>query len=820
MLHTPRQSFRRIFVLQKGYSLVNILGLAIGISICLMLFRVVEFNSGFDDFHPNAGRIYRFVTKSVNGDNTHLTPALPFPFPTAFRNDFPGLTAMAPLFSLERAEIQPLTAGTAGGTAAKGNPRIFSEKLGVFFTDTSFFHIFYTGWLAGDRSMLAQPNMVVLDRTHAARYFDRWENATGSYLKLDNDIILKVAGVIEDYPANSDLPLKMLVSYATLRLYPQYAGSGLGNWGGRTTDHQAFVALPPNVTAAGVNEQLKPFAAKYFNSNSPAKWSVWLQPLPEMHFDGRFSIFSEHTADRGALWTLSAIAVFILLMAMINFVNLATAQAVGRSREIGVRKVLGCNRGRLIGQMLAETGLIVACALLLAVGIGALVFPWLKQMLDVPEGAPLYTGNSLFFLAACEISVTLLSGLYPAIVLSGFNPLPALRNKITTSTIGGISVRWGLVIVQFASLQVLLIGTIVVLRQMNYVRRADMGFNKDAILQIRLPNKSNDSNWNAELYALKTRLAALPGIRSTTFCSAAPASNGGRQSGFFFDNATEYADFNVFYKSADPDYFSTFQLPFVAGRGYEDGNADRGIVINETMRRKLQLPDAQSAIGRTLKMGMLGGEDAPRIPIVGVVRDFKDHSLHDSIDPMAIFHASGFYQELDAKLATTDLSNTVPAIQRLWRTIFPAHVFTWSFLDEDIARFYEQETRLGSLYKLFTGIAIILACLGLFALVSYMAIRRIREMSIRKILGASVGNVVYLFSREFTILILVAFAIAAPCAWLFMQHWLRNFVYRIPLDGGVFLLAITGSLLIAWITIGYHAVKVALVNPAVSLKAE
>jgi putative ABC transport system permease protein len=807
---------RRIFLLQKAYSLFNILGLAIGISVCLMLFRVVEFNSGFDDFHPNAGRIYRFVTKAVNGDNTHLTSALPVPFPTAFRNDFPELPAIAPLYSLQQSEIQPLT----GGTAARGNPNIFSEKLGVFFTDTSFFSIFYTAWLTGDRSMLAQPNMVVLDRTHAARYFDRWENATGRYLKLDNDITLKVVGVIEGYPANSDLPLKILVSYATLRLYPQYAGSGLDNWGGRTTDYQAFVTLPPNVTAAGVNEKLKPFAAKYFNSYGPAKWSVWLQPLREMHFDSRFSIFSDHPADRATLWTLSAIATFILLMAMINFVNLATAQAVSRSREIGVRKVLGCSRGRLIGQMLIETALIVGCALLLAAGVDAVVFPWLKQMLDVPDGAPLFSGSGVLFLAGCGLLVTVLSGLYPAIVLSGFNPLPALRNRITTSTIGGISVRWGLVIVQFASLQILLISTIVVLKQMNYVRRADMGFNKDAILEVRLPNNSNDSNWNAEVHALKTGLAELPDIRSTTFCSAAPASDGGRQSGFFFGNATEYADFNVFYKSADPDYFSTFQLPFVAGRGYDDGNTDRGVVINETMRRKLGLPDAQSAIGRTLKLGMLGGEDAPNIPIVGVVKDFKDHSLHDTIDPIAIFHANRFYQQLDVKLSATDLGHTVPAIQRLWRTIFPAHVFSYTFLDENIARFYEQETRLGSLYKLFTGIAIILACLGLFALVSFIALRRIKEMSIRKVLGASVGNVVYLFSREFTILIFVAFAIAAPCAWLFMQHWLLNFVYRIPLDGGVFLLAIAGSLLIAWLTIGYHAVKVALVNPAVSLKTE
>ncbi len=238
------------------------------------------------------------------------------------------------------------------------------------------------------------------------------------------------------------------------------------------------------------------------------------------------------------------------------------------------------------------------------------------------------------------------------------------------------------------------------------------------------------------------------------------------------------------------------------------------------MVKRLNLPDPQSALGRTLKIGMLGGEDAPKIAIVGVVKDFKDKSLRDSVDPMVIFHSSRMYQQLDIKVRTADLVKTVPKIQALWRAIFPEHVFDYSFLDENIARFYQQETQLAALYKLFTAIAIFISCLGLFALVSFMAIRRIKEMSIRKVLGASMGNVVYLFSREFTIMIVVAFLVAGPVAYFLMQHWLRNFAYRIPIGSGIFLLALGGSLIIAWITIGYHAIRVALANPARSLKAE
>jgi putative ABC transport system permease protein len=807
---------RRVFILQKAYSLINILGLAIGIAICLMIFRVVEFNTGYDSFQPDTRHIYRFVTQVVRDNNTHPTEALPGPFPMAFRNDFPQLKKVAPVLSLENAELQPLDNKAAG----KGDRRVFNEELGVFFAGQEFFDIFYSKWLAGDKAVLSEPNRIVLDKSHAIRYFGNWENATGQYLKLDNDIILEVAGVIEDYPVNSDFPLKALVSFSTLELHPRYYVAGLDNWGARTTDYQAFISLPPNVAAASVDLQLKHFADKYFPRKGNGKWSVWLQPLREMHFDDRFGVFPGHTADKSTLWTLSVIGAFILLMALINFVNLATAQAIGRSKEIGVRKVLGSGRGKLITQILGETSLIVWSALLLASIISLFAFPLLRRALNVPASVPLFTETSFLFLLGCEFVLTVLAGLYPALVLSGFDPLLALKNKINTSNLGGIPVRRGLVVLQFASLQMLIIGTIVVITQMNFVRRADLGFNPDAIVEIPLRNDAGDTSRYNELHSLKNELARLPSVRATTWCSAAPSSNGNRETGLFFGNAMEYADFNASYKSGDPDYFNTFQLRFLAGKTYEDGNADKGLVINETMMKKLNLPDPQSAIGKYLKIGMMGGEDAPQVPIVGVVKDFKNLSLRDTISPMVIFHLNRMYEQMDIKIRTADLVNTIPKIRQLWQTTFPNHVFDYTFLDENIARFYRQETQLASLYQLFTAIAIFISCLGLFALVSFMALRRIKEMSIRKVLGASMGNIVYLFSKEFTLLIIAAFAIAGPCAYLFMSHWLQHFAYRAPLSGSIFLLSMAGSILIAWITIGYHAVSVALVNPARSLKVE
>jgi putative ABC transport system permease protein len=357
-------------------------------------------------------------------------------------------------------------------------------------------------------------------------------------------------------------------------------------------------------------------------------------------------------------------------------------------------------------------------------------------------------------------------------VLSGFDPLLALKSKINTSTLGGIPVRRSLVVLQFASLQMLIIGTIVVITQMNFVRHADLGFNPEAIVEIPLRNDVGDTSRYNEITSLKNELGRLPSVLATTWCSAAPSSEGSNETGFLFENAADFADFNVYFKSGDPDYFNTFQLQFLAGKTYEDGNAERGIVINETMRKKLNLPDPQSALGKHLRLGIMGGEDAPRTPIVGVVKDFKNRSLRDTVNPMVILHLNRLYQQMDIKVRTADLVNTLPRIRDLWQVTFPNHVFDYTFLDDNIARFYRQETHLASLYQLFTIIAILISCLGLFALVSFMALRRIKEMSIRKVLGASVGNVIYLFSKEFTLLIIIAFAIAGPCAYLFMSHCL------------------------------------------------
>lgn len=808
----PAGSLKRLGRVITGRNGLNILGLTAAIALALMIFKALEFETSFDAFHPHANRIFRFVTQLTTGSSTHYTSGVPEPFPTAFKNDYPKWGKVAALLNIDGTEVQAL----GNGKSVNSDQPAFAEK-GIFLTTPGFFDIFYSKWLTGDKSVLAKPGMVVLTKSIAEKYFGSWEGAPGRYLKLANHVPVKVAGVIEDYPLNSDIPIKIIVSYATLRPNIDYLDViSLNNWGAWSTQYQTFISLSPQITAGSVDLLLRNFTDKYFQKDANLKRTVYLQPLSDMHFNPKFSIFGDQTVDKATLWTVGLIGAFILLMAIINFVNLATAQAISRSKEIGVRKVLGCNRSRIIARLLGETSFLVFLSIILASIFSVSAHPLLSRIFDIPESIPLFTGSTVVFLILCQLSITLLAGLYPALELSRFNPLPALKSQINTSTIGGASVRWGLIVLQFVSLQILFIGSLVVIAQMNFVQHTDLGFNKDSILQIPLPNDNNDSAKLARMDALKNQLLQLPSVLRATYASAAPSSNGNNwETSFSFDNSPKPAGFNVYFKSLDADYFKIFELQFLAGNGFYPDETDHGIVINETLRKKLNLPNPQSAIGKNIKFG-----NGSWHPIIGVTRDFMTKSLRDSIRPMVLVNAPSFYKLIDIKVATGDLKATLSKMRDVWQASFPGRPFDYAFLDDTIAHYYKQETQLALLSKLLTLVAICISCLGLFALVSFMAVRRIKEMSVRKVLGASMINIAYLFSREFTILVGISFLIAAPSAYLLMKNWLLHFTFRVEINSGIFVLTIMGSLAIAWLTIGYHVVRVALVNPAKTLRTE
>jgi predicted permease len=795
----------------KGYAALNITGLAISIAACVLLFTIIQFELSYDRFQSKYDRIYRVVMeeKYKSGDMGY-NPGLPTPGTEALRLDVPQLESVAALNAIYGNQISVLGANPNAAFSDKK----FVENIGMFFMEPQFFDIFDSKWLAGSADIaLKEPNTVALSKGQANKYFGDWKQAVGQYLKLDNQVVLQVKGIIEDVPVNSDFPLKVMISYETFKKNADTYGYST-EWGSISSNHQVYFLRPENQSIASIEPAIKRFTDKHFEDATVSKKTHLAQPLSDIHFNSRYGNLGDHLTSKSTLITLSFIGVLILIMAVINFVNLATAQAMSRSKEVGVRKVLGGNRLQLMGQFLGETTLIVCIAVVLAVVIGQLALPYLRQISNVPENIPfLQNPYVLLFLLGVTLTVSLLAGFYPALVLSGFEPVQALKSKITARNIGGVPLRRSLVVIQFAISQMLIIGTLIAVGQMNYIRKIELGFNKEAIYIVPI---INDSLNRIHFTSFKSRLLQNPAVKSVSMASDAPSSDNRWGQNFFFNNSTERTDFTTFLKYTDADYFRTYGLEFVAGQGYADSDTAKNYVVNETFLRKLGVKNMTEAIGKTVR---LGGRGAWK-PIVGVVKDFKTSSVREALQPIVFGSAKNYYYQVGVKIQSNDLPKTVSQIKILWESHFPAYVYNGAFFDESIERFYQQEKQLTLSYQIFAGLAIFISCLGLYGLVSFMAVQKTKEIGIRKVLGASVTHIVALLSKEFLLLIILAFVIAAPAAYFMMNNWLQNFEFKIDFGLSAFVLTIGVSLLIALLTVGYRAIRAATANPVKSLRTE
>ena len=797
----------------KTHTVINIAGLSIGIAACLLLFTVVRYELSYDKFQNDYRNIYRVVRQEKDADGIDHGSGNPFPARDALRTDFPQVTTGS-LFASFGSQVTVPEANEKGDLPGKK----FIEETGFFFCDPQFFQVFNSyNWLTGSPAVLADPNVTVLTKTMADRYFGDWRNAVGKILKLNYALLrvnytamVKVAGIVEDVPDNSDFPLKIVTSFQTLKANAGPRGFP-DRWGAVTSNFQLFMLLPENISAAEMNVQLTEFSRKRYPDNQDLSNLNYLQPLRELHFDNRYDNFGDHITIKSTIWTLSLIGVFIIVMACINFINLSTALAVRRSKEIGIRKVLGSNRLQLFGQVMGETAFIVGVAIVLATVIAGLCLPYIKYISPVQEALSLFNPQTIILLGGTLLLVTLLSGIYPALVLSGFRPISALKNKITSATIGGISLRRGLVVTQFAISQVLIAGTIVALTQMNYVQNADLGFDKDAVFLI---NVNADSIVHAQSEVFKQKLLQTSGVRSVSFSSEAPSSDNASSTNFSFDHKPEES-FEIFRKFADEDYFTTYGLQLAAGRIYGKSDTVNEVIVNETLIKRLGIKNPSDIIGKEIRMG-----GAPWKTIVGVVKDFNANSLREEIRPMIIAQRRDRYAVFGVKLRSSGIAKTQAAIKSVWNDHYPAYAFTGSYLEENIAGFYRQEEQLSLLYKIFAGIAIFISCLGLYGLVSFMAVQKKKETGIRKVLGASVKDIVFLFSKEFTLLIIAGFLIAIPVSYYMMNSWLQDFAFRIKINAGMFFIVILLSVIIAWITVGYISIKAAIANPVKSLRTD
>ena len=800
----------------KPYFFINTLGLALGVCGALIIFTKIRYELSFDRFHTKAERIYRLNTDehSANGDN--YEPGTYYPVAHLLRNEYPELLESVTHTKYEEEGQVTLEASTG--------PVRFKEK-GIGFVEPQFLEMFEfcadDRWLAGNpNTALVDKNSVVLTQTLAQKYFQPqgdYSHVLGRRLSYENKIDLVVTGVIEDLPPNTDFPFNLLMPYAALEGYDEFYS--IDKWNFLADNVQCYVLLAEDYSSDQLTASLPEFAKKYMGEKAE-RISFNLQPLSDIHFNPRYGNFTGRIMRYEVLWSLAIVAILLIITACINFVNLATAQSVKRSKEVGIRKVLGSSRKQLVTFFLGETFIITAFAVLMALGAAEAFLFKFHHVLDIAAGVNLAGLPATYlFLCIVALGVTLLAGLYPAWVLSAFRPVFALKNSFS-SPMGGrtksFSLRKGLVVVQFAISQILIIGTLVVSQQMQYFQNKSLGFDKDAIVLASLP----DTLGADKLDALKNQLLDNPHIRQVSFGIGSPTAENNLDTKFKMTSmAEDEQGYATEVKTIDADYVATFDLQMAAGRALSPPDLQhKRALVNETLVKTAGFTQAEEAIGEQI---IILGDT---YEIIGVVKDFHMHSFHEEINPCVLLYFPQFLWEAAIKINTgggmQNVQEAIAHLENVWNTSFPEYVFDYQFLDDYLATNYEQENKTFRYFQLFAGLAILIGCLGLYGLVSFMAEQKTKEVGIRKVLGASVRSIMALFSKEYILLIMLAFFVAAPLAYYFMHNWLENFAYRIDLEIGVFAIGMLISIGIAFLTVGYKSYRAAVANPVESLKDE
>jgi putative ABC transport system permease protein len=789
MLHNYFTTARRTLTRHRSYTIINVLGLALGMSCGILIFSLVNYHLGFDKFHAKSGRIYR-VTTELHNEDVSKYGTVPQPIAAAMRDDFAFV---------EKASMLVNFGATISIPAAQNNAK-YSD--GVAYTEPQFFEIMDFPLVGGNRkTMLSQPNTAVITERLAEKYF-HGGGAIGKSFRVDNKTNFTVTGIIKNLPENTDIRHEIFLSYGTISQTQPW----LNTWGGIYSGTQAFVLLKAGTDIGIAQKALAGISTKYYNAKDAKTFRYSLQPLSDMHMNQEFG----GAIAKSQLVALSLVAVFLIITACVNFINLATAQALSRCKEIGVRKVMGSMKSQLFWQFITETALITLIASIFAVALAYLCLPFMNEMLSTRVTIDLLKDwNQSIFIVCLLVVVTFISGSYPGLVLAGFQPVMALKGKLTQNQIGGFSVRKGLVVTQFAISQTLLIGTIVVASQMRFNSEADMGFKKDAIVMLPVPETTP-----AKTSTMRARLSQLPEVEKIAFCEAPPASpDGNFDTGIRYASRPEPEKFTIFLKSGDPEYLSMFGLQLVAGRNLAASDTVREYLLNETALRKLGVKP-EEAIGKNVSINNADGI------IVGVMKDFHNFSFRSKIEPVCLTTRSDHYARVALKISGRNVPKTLTSLEKIWNETNAEYIYSYQFLDDHLTYFYGTDELMLKLMWIFAAIAIFIGCLGLYGLVSFIAAQKTKEIGVRKTLGAGVGSIVWLFGKQFAQLLVIAFIIAAPIGWWLMNKYLADFQYHIDLSATIFAAAIGITFLIAIVTVGYRSVKAALMNPVKALRSE
>ena len=779
----------------KGFAAINIIGLSIGLATCLLIVFYVADELGYDKYNTKANNIYRADMEVKFGNNANTYAAVQSGFADEAKKDFATIE--------QAVRLRPAYEQPAGFHVKKGNSVL--QETSVIYADATLFDVFTLPIIAGDAATaLAQPNTVVLTESAAKKYFDA-TNIVGQTLVLNDTLNFKVTGVIKDIPEQSHFSYNMFLSMETI------PGSRNPNWGGG--GYNTYLLLKPGASTTEISKKLSSvvmqFNAQWLGKDDHLKFT--LTPLTAIHLHSNLQQELGHNGSIQYVYIFSAIGIFILLIACVNFMNLSTARSSNRAKEVGVRKVLGSPRKYLVAQFLTESIVVTFASTIIAIVIAGLLMPLFNQV----SGKQLaFTAQTFAWLVPCSLVLVVvigfMAGAYPAFFLSRFQPINVLKGKLSAGFKGG-GLRSFLVVFQFGISIFLIIGTMVIYNQLHYIQTTNLGYNRNQVLIIK-----NTENLNNQAQTFKQQIKQLQGVEDASLSGFVPTGEASNITALFPDaTLTSHTSMLTEFWPVDENYIKTMGMQFQSGRNFSASmkTDSSSVIINEAAAKFFGFKDP---LNKTIYRNTVGVQ---QFKIIGVIKDFHFKSLRENITPVALYLAED-KGALNVKVNTANITNLMDEIKDKWKAVAPNQQFTYSFMDAEFDAAYRAEDRIGVIFIAFTALAIIIACLGLFGLAAYAAEQRTKEIGIRKVLGANVPALVGLLSKDFIKLVLIAIVIASPIAWFAMQQWLHDFAYRADMHWWLIAIAGMAAIIIAFATVSFQAIKAALINPVKSLRTD
>jgi putative ABC transport system permease protein len=775
----------RISARKPVYTLINVFGISMGLAVCLLIGLYIQNEWSYDRYHRNSERIFRVATKGPddNGIAKLWGPA--------------GPAAAAQIPEIENS----CRFGLAGQMLFDVHGKKIYEQNGIF-SDPSVFDVFSWQLLEGNKeTALKEPNTLVLTKTTAEKYFGH-SNPVGESIIIDNNSPYRVTGVMEDVPGNSHFRFDFLLSMAS------YPNKDTASW--VKPQFFTYLLLKEKISPALVAGKIDQLLFKHLDSSQAATITSFLQPITTIHLHSNLLREMEPNSDVSYIYIAAILGLFVLIIACLNFINLSTVQAMRRSNETAIRKTVGASRSSLIKLYLSETLLICFASALLAIGIALSALPYLNTFLEKHLVFDFFANPSLYIgLPVLILLVSFLSGLYPAFILSSFKPVSMLGKRSISKGHGGF--RNALVISQFSISVILIIAAMTAGRQLQFIRKKNLGFNKEQLITIPF----HDQQTGEHIQAIKDQLLQVPGVQLASVSANQP---GGSDYGIPYNipGLPKNRQPEMRCLVVDEDFINTYRMQMIMGRNFQAGRASdsSAYLINEEAARELGLKDP---VGQLMEMPAIGRGPGQ---IIGVVKDFHFHSLHEKIAPLYFFMQKGWYNAVAVRIKPTAIDQTLAGLKSRWAGVEPSYPFSFSFFDQTFSRMYTAETRLATLIRIFSFLAVFIACLGLFGLAAYTITQRTKEIGIRKIVGATSFGIVALLSKKFLKLVLISSVIAFPVAWFAMHKWLEDFAYRINIGWWVFVAAAMLALFIAFITVSFLAIRAAISNPVKSLRTE